>query len=51
MRTAAGHALHCAEDLALKSFVGARFARQQMAIERAESSWMAGTEQKIAQLE
>jgi hypothetical protein len=51
MRTGAGHALCCAEDLALKSYVAARCAHHQMAIERGEASRVVGMEERIAQLE
>ena len=51
MRTGAGHALRCVEDLALKSYVAARCARRQLAAERGEPLRMAGLEQRIAQLE
>ena len=51
LRTGAGHALRCIEDLALKSYVASRCACRKMAIEHGEASRMAGMEQKIARLE
>ena len=38
MRAGAGHALRCAEDLVLKSYVVARCARQQLGVESGEPS-------------
>ena len=51
MMTGASHALCCAEDLALKSFLAERCAHWQMSVERNEPSRIASLERRVAQLE
>jgi len=51
MRTGAGHAIRCTEDLALKSYVAARCARRQMSVERGQPSRISELERRVAQLE
>ena len=51
MNRSAANALLCAEDLALKSFMVARYARRQMEVEVGSSSHIAKLEERVSTLQ